>query len=129
MGYFDSREYRAFSLEKMRKNNIFETSHMFCDLYCLEPGQSQKVHVHEDATKFYYIMEGTAQVLVGKRQRQVGPGFLALAKPGELHGVENVSDDRVVVLVAMAPNPNPNPDPNPNPSPNLDPDPTAKGSV
>ena len=29
-----------FSSEKMKKNGLFETERMFCDLYCFEPGQS-----------------------------------------------------------------------------------------
>lgn len=34
----------AFSEEKMRKNSLFETEHLYCDLYCLLPGQFQKIH-------------------------------------------------------------------------------------
>ncbi|MEK7829641.1 MAG: cupin domain-containing protein, partial [Acidobacteriota bacterium] len=32
-----------FSPDKMQKINLFETRNFFCDVYCLEPGQEQKV--------------------------------------------------------------------------------------
>ena len=58
MGIIDSTRQRRFSDEKMRKVNLFETGQMFCDVYCLRPGQAQHVHTHADATKFYYVIEG-----------------------------------------------------------------------
>ena len=33
----------SFSEEKMRKNSLFDSPHLFYDAYCLLPGQSQKV--------------------------------------------------------------------------------------
>ena len=32
-------DYQQFSSEKMKKNNIFQTPRLFCDVYCFEPGQ------------------------------------------------------------------------------------------
>ena len=43
--------------------NLFENAQMFCDLYCLEPGQEQAVHEHAGATKFYYVLEGRVSVV------------------------------------------------------------------
>ena len=40
-------EYQQFASDKMKKNNIFETPRFFCDVYCFEPGQEQKGHVHD----------------------------------------------------------------------------------
>ena len=39
-------DYQQFSQEKMKKNNMFQTERFFCDVYCFEPGQEQKGHVH-----------------------------------------------------------------------------------
>ena len=58
MGIIDSTRQRRFSAEKMQKLNLFETDQMFCDVYCLRPGQAQHVHTHAGATKFYYVIEG-----------------------------------------------------------------------
>lgn len=91
----------------MQKLNLFETAQMFCDVYCLEPGQAQKVHTHAGATKFYYVIEGEGTFTVGDATRTLGAGRIAWSAPDEPHGVENRSDAKLVVLVSMAPNPNP----------------------
>jgi mannose-6-phosphate isomerase-like protein (cupin superfamily) len=94
-----------FSPEKMQKVNLFATTEMFLDLYCLEPGQTQKVHAHEGSSKFYVVLEGHARFHVAGETKELGPGQAVLAPAGELHGVENESPERVVLLVGMAPPP------------------------
>jgi quercetin dioxygenase-like cupin family protein len=106
MRFLDTRDQRRFSPEKLQKTNLFETAQMFCDVYCLEPGQQQKPHAHAGASKLYYVIEGRGTFLVGEERAELGPGGLAWAEPGEPHGVENRSGERLVLLVAMAPNPN-----------------------
>ena len=106
MGFVDTTGARRFAPEKMQKVNLFETEQMFCDVYCLEPGQAQRVHTHAGATKFYYVIEGVGLFTTGQETRQLGPGEVAWSAPDEPHGVENASDDRLVLLVSMAPNPN-----------------------
>ena len=49
----------------MQKLSLFETDQMFCDVYCLRPGQAQHVHSHAGATKFYYVIEGEGSFTVG----------------------------------------------------------------
>ena len=106
MPFLDTAAVRAFSPEKLAKHNLFETAQMFCDVYCLEPGQAQKVHAHTDATKLYYVLEGRASFTCGDETRELGPGGLAWSPQGEPHGVVNSSGGRAVLLVCMAPNPN-----------------------
>ena len=106
MAFVDTHTVRGFSAEKLQKLNLFETPQMFCDVYCLEPGQAQKPHGHAGATKFYLVLEGRARFTTGSEERELGPGGLAWAVAGEEHGVVNHSDERAVLLVAMAPNPN-----------------------
>lgn len=106
MSFVDARAAVRFSAEKMQKVGLFETAQMFCDVYCLEPGQAQKAHAHGGATKFYFVLEGRVRATLGSDVREIGPGELAWSAPGESHGVENVSAERAVLLVAMAPNPN-----------------------
>ncbi len=106
MGFLDTSTFRRFAADKMQKVNLFETSQMFCDVYCLEPGQAQKVHTHAGATKFYYVIEGEGTVTIGDATRTLGPGDIAWSAPDEPHGVENRADVRLVLLVSMAPNPN-----------------------
>lgn len=106
MSFVDTRASTRFLADKLQKVGLFETPHMFCDLYCLEPGQAQKPHGHADATKFYFVLEGRVWATLGAESREIGAGELAWAAPGESHGVENRSAGRAVLLVAMGPNPN-----------------------
>ncbi|HUR26841.1 MAG TPA: cupin domain-containing protein [Planctomycetota bacterium] len=106
MGFQDAKLAQRFSPEKLAKTNLFETAQMFCDVYGLEPGQSQKPHAHATATKFYFVLEGRGVFQIGAERRELGPGELAWSAPGEEHGVENRSSERLVLLVAMSPNPN-----------------------
>lgn len=106
MSFVHTGEVPRFSHEKMQKVNLFETPQMFCDIYCLEPGQEQKVHAHAGATKFYYVIDGEALVTIGAETRRLAAGGLAWSAPDEPHGVRNGSRERLILLVSMAPNPN-----------------------
>jgi mannose-6-phosphate isomerase-like protein (cupin superfamily) len=98
-------EYQQYSTEKMKKNNLFQTSRFFCDVYCFEPGQEQKGHVHGDQDKVYLVLEGQGRFRVGTEERVLGPGQGTMAPAGEEHGVLNHGNGRLRVLVFVAPNP------------------------
>jgi quercetin dioxygenase-like cupin family protein len=95
----------AFAPEKMRKQGLFESSNMFCDLYCFEPGQTQTAHAHAGSDKVYFVLEGCAEVRIGDETRRLEPGEAAHAAPGVAHGISNPGPDRLVALVFMAPRP------------------------
>jgi len=95
----------AFSDEKMRKNGVFETERMFCDVYCFEPGQNQAAHVHEGSDKIYFVLEGTGTFTIEDVERDLHKHEFAIATSGARHGVENRSSARLIVLVFMAPKP------------------------
>src|SRR5688572_12252498 len=97
---------QRFSSEKMQKINLFETDHLFADIYCLEPGQEQKVHAHKGADKIYCVLEGTGRFHIGGQEQDLSANQIVLAPADVEHGVRNASDERVVLLVMMAPNPN-----------------------
>ncbi len=96
---------KVFSSEKMKKTNLFGTDRMFCDLYCFEPDQFQKVHSHQGEDKVYCVLEGEGTFQVGEEKESVGAGSAILAPAGQPHGVTNTSGNRLVVLVFMAPKP------------------------
>jgi mannose-6-phosphate isomerase-like protein (cupin superfamily) len=94
-----------FSQEKMKKNAIFDSPHLFYDAYCLLPGQAQKVHAHEDSDKVYYVLRGTGSFTVGEEERDLGEGHAVIARAGESHGVRNATQEDLIILVTMAPRP------------------------
>lgn len=95
-----------FAPEKMQKINLYETTNFFCDVYCLEPGQEQKPHAHDDADKIYYVLDGCGTFLVGTEEQELGQHQIVLAPAGAPHGVRNTSAARLTILVFMTPNPN-----------------------
>jgi quercetin dioxygenase-like cupin family protein len=98
-------DYQKFSNEKMKKNNIFQTARFFCDIYCFEPGQEQKGHIHGEQDKVYLVLEGKGTFQVGDEKQVLGPGDGTMAPAGEEHGVRNHTNARLKVLVFVAPNP------------------------
>jgi len=99
------RRLERFSAEKMAKVNLFESPRFFCDLYCLRPGQAQKVHSHAANDKVYFVLRGEVKATVGEESRTLREGELVLAAAGEPHGVSNESGEEAVCLVFMAPHP------------------------
>jgi quercetin dioxygenase-like cupin family protein len=98
-------DFKQFSPEKMKKNNLFQTPRFFCDIYGFEPGQVQKGHIHADQDKVYIVLNGEGTFQVGKDEKIIGPGQGVMAPAGEEHGVRNDTQQRLTVLVFVAPNP------------------------
>ena len=98
-------DYQQFNQEKMKKNNIFQTERFFCDVYCFEPGQEQKGHVHGHQDKVYLVLDGEGTFKVGTEKQILKTGQGTMAPAGEEHGVLNHSQARLKVLVFVAPNP------------------------
>ncbi len=98
-------DHEQFSSEKMKKNNLFQTPRFFCDVYCFEPGQEQKGHVHGEQDKIYLVMEGQGTFKVGSEEQVLGPGQGTMAPAGDEHGVLNHTNQQLKVLVFVAPNP------------------------
>ncbi|MBI2359601.1 MAG: cupin domain-containing protein [Deltaproteobacteria bacterium] len=94
-----------FSAEKMKKNGLFETERMICDVYCFEPGQSQSPHTHEGSDKVYFVLRGKGKFQVGGEEKDLAESDIALASSGQRHGVSNPGPERLVVLVFVTPKP------------------------
>lgn len=99
------QELRRFSAEKMAKNSVFQTARLFYDVYCLEPGQAQKIHTHDGSDKVYLVLDGVAHIAVGGEERDLGANEAVLCPAGVVHGVRNESQERVTLLVVTTPPP------------------------
>jgi mannose-6-phosphate isomerase-like protein (cupin superfamily) len=97
------RDVQKFSPDKMVKASMFATPRLWCDVYCLEPGQAQKVHSHTSSDKIYVVLAGRAIVTVGAEEAELGPDEAALSPAGEPHGVRNAGAERLSVLVMTSP--------------------------
>jgi len=106
MEFKDVFAVAQFSPVKMQKINLFETKNFFCDVYCLEAGQEQKVHAHQEEDKLYYVLSGRGTFIVGDEEQDLDESQIVFAPAGSNHGVRNTSSERLTVLVFMTPNPN-----------------------
>ena len=94
----------VFRLDRMGKADLFSGGQLFVGLNCFEPGQSQHIHAHRGADKFYFLVSGKARMTVGDETREAVAGDLVWAPADVPHGVAEALE-RTVMLVAMAPPP------------------------
>lgn len=89
-----------FAADKMQKLDCAVMNGLLLGLNCFEPGQSQRVHAHEGADKFYLMLSGKATITVGGETREVSSGDLVVAPAGVEHGVASALE-RTVMLVGI----------------------------
>jgi mannose-6-phosphate isomerase-like protein (cupin superfamily) len=99
------QDHVAFTADRMAKIALARTERAQLDLYCLEPGQEQKAHVHADQDKIYVVLEGTARLVVDGQEAVLAPGEAAVARAGQVHGIRNDGPARLVAAVVMSPPP------------------------
>lgn len=99
----DVSKVAEFSSEKMKKINLFQTDRVLCDVYCLELGQAQKIHAHDDQDKICLVLSGQAMVRVGTDEKTLVKNQIVIAPAGQEHGVSNPGPERLSLLVFMAP--------------------------
>lgn len=99
------RERAAFQPDRMARVGLSTTERTQLDLYCLEPGQSQKAHTHDAQDKIYVVLEGRGRFTLGDAEATVEAGEAVVAPAGTPHGVANDSGARLLVLVVVSPPP------------------------
>jgi len=98
-------DFQGVASEKFYKTTLFRAEALLLGLNCLEPGQIQRPHVHDNQDKFHYVVEGEGHFRLGEEQVLVAAGEVVWAPAGHLHGVENTGDGRLTLLVGIAPAP------------------------
>lgn len=89
---------------KATKVDLVAGAQLFAGLNCFEPGQSQHVHAHAGADKFYLLLSGRARMVVGDETFDAAAGDLVWAPADVPHGVVEALE-RTTMLVAIAPPP------------------------
>jgi quercetin dioxygenase-like cupin family protein len=98
-------ELVGFSSDKMQKIPLFNSPKYFCDLYCLKPGQDQRIHSHAESEKIYFVLRGKGVFHIAGEERELGAGEAVVARPGQDHGARNAAAEDLVLLVFMTPRP------------------------
>lgn len=58
-----------------------------------------KPHYHKDMTEVYHIIKGNAVVFCGDTKVRAQPGDTLLCEPGEVHGLDNDTDNDFLFVV------------------------------
>ena len=96
----------AFSEEKMKKNALFDSPHLFYDAYCLLPGQSQKSPRPRGLGQGLLRPARHGSLSPWARRSGISAqGNAVIARAGDPHGVRNETQEDLVILVTMAPRP------------------------
>jgi quercetin dioxygenase-like cupin family protein len=90
--------------DKPVKADLFAGRQLLVGLNLFETGQSQPVHVHTGADKFYFVVSGRARMTVGVETDEAGPGSIIWAPAHVPHGVVEALEP-TVMLVGIAPPP------------------------
>jgi quercetin dioxygenase-like cupin family protein len=93
-----------FAAAQPTKADVAHGGQLFLGLNCFEPGQSQHVHAHAGADKFYLLLSGKARMTVGDQTRVADAGMVVWAPADVPHGVDEALE-RTVMLVGIAPPP------------------------
>jgi mannose-6-phosphate isomerase-like protein (cupin superfamily) len=99
----DWRDHAGSRPDKFFKTTLWEGNHVMFGLNCLEPGQTQSIHVHEGADKFYFVLEGRGHFTIGTEQTDADAGVMVIAPASVPHGVTNNATGRLSLLVGIAP--------------------------
>src|SRR5437867_13221383 len=99
--FVDWRVNTGASAEKFHKATLWQGEHVMIGLNCLEPNQTQAVHAHQSADKFYLVLEGRGTFTVGDEQRDADAGILVIAQTGEPHGGSNTGSRRLCLSAAF----------------------------
>jgi mannose-6-phosphate isomerase-like protein (cupin superfamily) len=99
----DWRKHVGAQAGKFYKTTLWQGDHLMVGVNCLEPNQTQSVHAHEGADKFYFVLEGNGRFTVGAQEFSASSGSVVVAPAGIPHGVTNKGSERLSLLVAIAP--------------------------
>src|SRR5919206_1554342 len=93
----------AFDGRRMAKHRVFETDRTLTDLYCLDAGQEQLLHVHDGSDKVVVVLAGRVLVRVDDDTAEAAQYEAVLAPAGSKHALKNLGPDPAVLLVFLGP--------------------------
>ncbi len=94
-----------FDPEKKQKIPVFDSPHMYYDLYTLLPGQLQKPFAFRRADKVVYVLRGRLRMTINNETADLRAGQAVRVPAGQTNSLENTADEPAVALVVVAPHP------------------------
>src|SRR5258708_12848119 len=104
MNYFlNWPDYEGSQAEKFYKTTLWQGEHVMIGLNCLEPFQTQPVHAHTGADKFYIVLAGRGTFTVGDEQKLAESGTIVVPPAGIAHRGTNPGPERLSLLPPISP--------------------------
>ena len=89
---------REISFARVLKRN--RGSLRFIDLSVLAPGADIGCHTHEaDNEELYVVVSGRGLMTLDGYEFEVGPGHVILNRPGGTHGLRNIGNEELRIVV------------------------------
>jgi mannose-6-phosphate isomerase-like protein (cupin superfamily) len=66
-------------------------------------GGAPPPHIHNSIHEVIVVLEGDAEIVIGDRTERVGPGALAYAPPGTVHGVSPSGSGKLRAMIITNP--------------------------
>ena len=75
-------------------------------LWRIKPGEWIYPHIHPDNDDIWYIIEGMGEYYTSSQEkRTVQAGDVAIACPGDVHGIFNSGSEDIIILSVLSPLP------------------------
>jgi mannose-6-phosphate isomerase-like protein (cupin superfamily) len=94
-----------FSDDHVRRETIFESAQLWCQLLCFSRAQTYGPIRDDDSDAVFAVLAGEAQFMVGSKRKRLGQWGSVLVTAGQEVTVRNASMDPLVVMVTAAPPP------------------------
>ena len=91
-------EYFVRTLLDLVPNSVFK----YVRDLTLYPDSTIGEHLHTGDEEIYFIVSGTAEMVINEKEQEVGPGSAILTQSGSYHGLRNVGSEDLRVLVVCA---------------------------
>jgi len=68
---------------------------MQCATACFNAGEDVLPHVHESMTEIFYVIAGTAHVMIDEQKHVVNQGDTFVVLAGSIHGIEFITRSKL----------------------------------
>lgn len=93
------------SIKRMFNRDSANTKNMTFSVGVFSQGEGLKAHLHPESEEVYYVVKGKGTVYLGREEKsiKVEPNTALYIPSGIVHGVENTSEEKLIICFFVAP--------------------------
>ena len=101
---YSVENYVKPSSEASSKTILLETSDAIIAVWYVMTGQEIEAHIHPKGQDTWIVLEGNAIYYTGDGvNKPISKGQVVVARPGEIHGVMNTSNEPLIFVSVLSP--------------------------